>query len=49
MKELNMKDTVIWKKEDMIEEFKKDSERLNQLLISKDIENQSLKSSLNSL
>lgn len=34
-----MKENIIWKKEEMIEELKKDSERINQMLISKDMEN----------
>ena len=29
MKEISMKENIIWEKEEMIEELKKDSERLN--------------------
>lgn len=39
-------DAIIKKKEDIIAEMKRDAERLNQQLISKDMENQNLKQSL---
>lgn len=37
--ELNHKEATIKKKEEVITEMKKDTERLNQQLISKDMEN----------